>query len=211
MTDGYTSDEEQVEQIKQWWQENGTSVIAGAGIGIAAILGWQFYTNKVTTEAEYASAVYDNVVSQANATEAAEEVTALISELKESYAGTPYAVLAAFANAKKAVEDKDLAAAEESLGWIVANSKQPELVYLAKWRLARVQVAAGNYDAALATIETGRIPVGFEINYAELRGDILAAQGKNAEAITAYEEASELAASDFQRKNQIDTKLNSIR
>ncbi|MEW8396328.1 MAG: tetratricopeptide repeat protein, partial [Candidatus Thiodiazotropha sp.] len=37
----YQTEEEQVEAIKRWWKENGTSVIAGLVIGLGGIFGWQ--------------------------------------------------------------------------------------------------------------------------------------------------------------------------
>ena len=37
----YLEEEEQIEAIRNWWKENGRSVIAGAVLGLAAIFGWQ--------------------------------------------------------------------------------------------------------------------------------------------------------------------------
>ena len=34
----YTTEEQQVEVIKEWWKENGTSVIAGTVIGLVGLV-----------------------------------------------------------------------------------------------------------------------------------------------------------------------------
>ncbi|MDH5355953.1 MAG: tetratricopeptide repeat protein, partial [Gammaproteobacteria bacterium] len=34
------TDEEQVEKLKKWWQENGRSVIAGIIIGVGGLFGY---------------------------------------------------------------------------------------------------------------------------------------------------------------------------
>ena len=38
------TEEEQVEQIKKWWNSNGKQIIAGAVIGLAGIWGWNIYS-----------------------------------------------------------------------------------------------------------------------------------------------------------------------
>ena len=47
--DVYKTEEEQVEAIKKWWQENGMSIIAGVVIGITAIFGWRAYDNHMVS------------------------------------------------------------------------------------------------------------------------------------------------------------------
>ena len=34
------TEEEQLEAIKRWWKENGTSLIAGVAIAAAGVFGW---------------------------------------------------------------------------------------------------------------------------------------------------------------------------
>jgi predicted negative regulator of RcsB-dependent stress response len=37
------TDEEQLEQIKEWWQRNGMPLLAGAGLALVLVFGWQFW------------------------------------------------------------------------------------------------------------------------------------------------------------------------
>ena len=39
----HLTDEEQVEKVKAWLKENGTSIVAGVVIGLGGIFGWQFW------------------------------------------------------------------------------------------------------------------------------------------------------------------------
>jgi predicted negative regulator of RcsB-dependent stress response len=37
------SDKEQLEQIREWWRENGWYVFGGIGLGILLLVGWNQY------------------------------------------------------------------------------------------------------------------------------------------------------------------------
>jgi len=40
----YSSNDEQLDAIKHWWDENGKSVIAGVVLAAAAVVGWTGYS-----------------------------------------------------------------------------------------------------------------------------------------------------------------------
>ena len=63
-----------------------------------------------------------------------------------------------------------------------------QLALVARTRLARVQLAQGNADAALATLAAVQ-PGGFVARFAEIRGDALHAKGDVAGALAAWREA----------------------
>ena len=74
------------------------------------------------------------------------------------YADTPYADQAALVLARLDVDAGDLADAEKRLAGVAGASKDPDLRVVAQLRLARVQLAQGRYDDALATLEPSRRP-----------------------------------------------------
>ena len=41
----FVTDDEQVERIKKWWSDNGSSVIAGLVIGIGGLVGWRYWVD----------------------------------------------------------------------------------------------------------------------------------------------------------------------
>ena len=41
--DDLLSEKEQLDQIRAWWKEFGGYVIGGLGLGIAVLVGWNYY------------------------------------------------------------------------------------------------------------------------------------------------------------------------
>ena len=81
-----------------------------------------------------------------------------------------------------------MAAARAQLEWVEANGKQPEVVDVARIRLARLMVDAGEPDAAMARIE-GVDGGAFAGQLAELRGDAYRLKGDSDAARDAYTQA----------------------
>ena len=71
---------------------------------------------------------------------------------------------------------------------MLASSSDPELALVARLRLARVQLAQGNADQALKTLDAVK-PGAFAARYAQVRGDVLLAKGDRDGALKAYREA----------------------
>ena len=178
-------DEEQVEELKKWWSENGKSVLAGLGIGLAAILGWTSWQTWERTQAELASVRYAQLVNDAAAAkhdQALSQAEALAGEFPDS----AYASLASLVAARAAVQSNDPGKAKQHLEWVVDHAPFPELVPIARLRLARLLIDAREYDGALAAL--GRIDSAlFHGHVKELQGDIHHARGDDAAARESYE------------------------
>ena len=58
MIDYNKTDDEQAEDIKKWWKENGLSVAAGIALAVAALFGWEYWQKYQITQAESASTLY---------------------------------------------------------------------------------------------------------------------------------------------------------
>ncbi|MEX1082413.1 MAG: tetratricopeptide repeat protein [Halofilum sp. (in: g-proteobacteria)] len=180
-------DEEQIEALRRWWQENGRSVIAGIVIGLGALGGWSGWNWYQNEQALAASAIYEDVLGgleQGDYTAVREGA----SNLRDDYGGTVYAALGALAGARAAVEEGDLERAHEWLRWTVEEGEGAELTSIARARLARVVAAQGNADEALALLDA-EVPAAFNGLFAEVRGDILTQQGERAAAADAYRQA----------------------
>lgn len=183
----YESEQEQLEALKKWWQENGKFVIAGLVLGAAAVFGWRAWEDHQRARAAEAAGMMEELSQAAEAGEfaAARELgAALVAE----YDGTPYAAHAALVLAELAVRDGETAAAREHLQWVLEHAADEVLQLAARLRLAGLLQAAGEHEAALRLLGLAR-PGAYAPLYAEARGDIHAALGETDKARAAYQEA----------------------
>lgn len=184
MIDYNKTDEEQAEDIKAWWKENGLSVVAGIGLAITALFGWEYWQKHQAQQMESASTLYSTVQTTADDAVAAKN----IQELQTAYTTSPYAALASLDTAKTYAEAGDYEPALTALRWVVEHSKDIDLKNIASVRLARVLASSGKYDEALQ-LASQSYGASYESVLEELKGDIYSAQKKVAEARKAYERA----------------------
>nr|WP_243760654.1 tetratricopeptide repeat protein [Aestuariicella hydrocarbonica] len=204
--------------MKRWWAENGKSTIIGVVLAIGGYLGWEGWQDKQRSDAEAASVMYQNL-SEAMAVQPGqamdeEKVTTanhLADELKTSYASSLYASQAALFKAKMAVENGKLEEAAAELEWVVDRNVDPALTLLTRSRLARVQMDLELYDDALKTV-ADQDSGSFKAMFAEIRGDILLAQGDASKARAAYQMALDALLEDqADRRPLLEMKLNDLR
>jgi len=194
----YRTEEEQVEAIKRWWDENGTSTIIAIVVAVAVSFGWRYWQDEQQAQKEAGSVVYQQLLDLMNQSELSVEQQAtaktLAGQLQSDYSGSGYAVLAGLANARVAMDNSDFDAAAAQLTALKAEKLSPELAALVSLRLAKVQFSKQDYAAALQSL-SGDMQK-FTAQAAELRGDILAAQGNNADALVAYQDAQSMGSDD---------------
>ena len=178
-------DEEQVETLKKWWSESGKSVVVGLAVGLAAVAGWSSWQTWQTSQAELASVRYEQVIQDA-ADGRHEQALSQAEALAEEFPKTSYASFASLIAARAAVQTNESDRAKRHLQWVVEHAAFPELVPVARLRLARLMVDAREYDGALAELD--RIETAaFHDDVKELQGDIHHARGDTATARESYE------------------------
>ena len=200
----YTTEEQQVEVIKSWWKENGTSVLAGTVIGLVGLFGWRYYNELQQTNQEAASQAYNAMTAQlAKGDDAAlEQAKSFIS----AHQGDAYAELAALQLAAAAVKANKLDLAAEQLTQVAASGDE-SIKPIAALRLARVLKDQGKADEALAQL--GKINNdAFKAQVAEVRGDVLLGQGKPEEARDAYQVAAD--AGGLQSSAELKLKMDDL-
>ena len=187
----YETEEQQVEALKEWWKQNGTAVIAGVVLGIAALggwRGWDWYQEKLAVEASDIFIKVQAAVVQNDA----DSLQVHADTLRSKYKSTPYAGLAALHEAKSQSEKGELVSAADSLRWVIDNSSQAAVQDIARIRLARVLVADSKLDEAAAMINRN-LPEAYSSIVNEIRGDIFFAKGETEQAKQAYDQALESA------------------
>ena len=118
-------DEEQVEELKKWWSENGKSLVAGLGIGLAAVVGWTSWQTWERTQAELASVRYEQLVNDASA-EKHDQALSQAEALADEFPDSAYASLASLIAARAAVQANDPDKAKQHLEWVVDHTPFPD-------------------------------------------------------------------------------------
>jgi len=212
----HLSDEEQLENLKRWWKENGLFTIAAIVLCIGGYFGWGNWKANQQQKMETASELYQQMMEvaivepgqKANDTQH-RLVNELATQLKEEYGSSQYARYGALLVAKLAVEKNDLDAAAEQLRWALDDADEG-LSLVIKLRLAKVEASRDNIDLAISMLN-GVDAQTLSSAYAEARGDFYLMKGDKAAAYEAYKQASELATDiDSRVAPVLELKLNQV-
>ena len=187
----YETEEERLDAAKRWWKENGPSTIIGLVVGIAIILGWNFWQDHKKEQAGQASALYGQLI-QAVAADKKDSAEKLAERIQQQYPKTEYAAYSGLLLAKIKVQQGDPAKAKEILKGIAAGSNK-ELSNIAKIRQVRLMLASGEYEQGLQLINDvdPATSSSFSGNYDELVGDLYVALDRLDQARTSYQKALE--------------------
>ena len=179
-------EQEQLAEIKAWWKLYGNLVVNALTVVAVVVIAWQGWNWYQRSQSGQAAMLYD-VLQKAVYEKDVQRITAASGELLEKFGGSDYAALGALTAAKAMVDAGDGKTAKLKLLWVVEHSKH-ELRELARLRLVALLLDEKAYDEALKQLD-GKVSPAFAVRFAESRGDVLSAQGKKAEAVTAYQTA----------------------
>lgn len=181
------SEEEQLKELREWWKSNGTSVIVGLVVGLGGVFGWTSWQAYTERRAEQASVEYQKVADSALREDhagAAAQADTLIAE----FPGSGYAPLAALIAARSEFLEGRTEEAQSRLRWTIDNATRAGLRDVARLRLARLHLGAGEFEQAaglLGAVENN----GFDSMVQEVRGDLALARGDADAARSAYTSA----------------------
>ena len=210
----YDTEEQQIEELKKWWKENGIRVALGVAIGLGLIFGWQQWQSHTEQQAQSASGSYQQVLNALEDPEKKPEqikqARKIAGKLLSEHSGSPYAILAALSLARQDLEEGELESSHAHLQWVIdQNSRLAELTHIARMRKARLYLSQQKLPKAKSLIKG--IEVGqFKGAYAELRGDIAVAEGQLNTARTAYTEALESEDLSGQHSQWVQMKLDDL-
>jgi predicted negative regulator of RcsB-dependent stress response len=174
-------------------------------LGVIAVQGWRWWS---TQQAERASVLYTAVSNAARSNDIAKAKDAM-TQLADKYGGTAYAPRAALLLAATLHEAGDKAGAKAQLASVIDRDSEPELKEIARLRLAALLLDDKQYDDALRTLDAKHDDA-FAGIYADMRGDILVAAGRNAEARAAFQTALSRMGATSPYRNYVQMKLDSL-
>jgi predicted negative regulator of RcsB-dependent stress response len=201
-------EQEQLDALKQFWKQYGTLIITLAFLalaGFAGVKGWNYYQRG---QSEQASALFGKLEEAVRKNDVA-QIGSLGAEIIDKYGSTAYGPMAALLLARSNYNSGDVAAAATRLQWAIDKARDDETVALARLRLAGIRLDEKKYDEALALLDAKHAPA-FAPLYADLRGDVLAAQGKAAEARAAYKLALEKSPPNGNYRSVVQIKLDAL-
>jgi predicted negative regulator of RcsB-dependent stress response len=200
------TEEEQIEAIKRWLRENGSSIVVGIVLGLGAVFGWRGWTAYQQHRAGEGSLAFERLMAavQAGQPAKAQEVG---ERILHDYGGSAYAFFSAMMLSRVELDGGDLAAARSRLEWAMRHLPEPSLEPMVRLRLAAVVLAQGQASEALQLVDRPAPPT-YAAGYEELKGDIRLALGDHRQARTAYEAA--LAAATTADRARIQMKLDDL-
>jgi predicted negative regulator of RcsB-dependent stress response len=204
-------EQEQLDELKSFWKQYGnliTWTLTLALAGFAAWNGWQWWQRE---QAAKAGALYDELDRLGNAGDAA-KVAQAFGDLKERFPRTLQAQQGALLAAKVQAEKGQADAALATLSWLADNGEDDELRVVARLRAAGVLMDQKKFDEAAKQLDAAQQGKAreFDALIADRRGDLLAVQGKRAEAIAAYQAAHKTLDEKVEYRNLIDAKLTAL-
>jgi len=205
---GYKTEEEQVEDIKRWWERNGKFVIILGIVIIATTVGVKTWNEFKVSTANKASAQFELMMEEVTAGKA-DSAVQRGSDIVKKTPDLAYAVLSAMTVAKVHVDKGEYDEAAAQLSWALLNAQDEKMQHIARIRLAKVLVAQDKFDEALI-YATSPQQGAFSSQYLIVKGDLYYKKGELPSAKTAYQAAINDSSISPQLKSFIQIKLDDI-
>jgi predicted negative regulator of RcsB-dependent stress response len=181
------AEDEELQKVREWWKTNGTAILVGIGIGIAALAGFNGFKLYTESQSESASTLFSQFQS-AISEEKLDKANALAEDLKLNYDSSPYTASALLISAAEDFRSENVDLARQKYAWVIANQEDGAMLHTARLRMAYIEIDTGNAEAALVLLDVENTG-GYGSQYAELKADAHKHSGNNDEAAKWYAEA----------------------
>ncbi|QLB12651.1 putative negative regulator of RcsB-dependent stress response [Bisgaardia hudsonensis] len=199
----YTVEEEQeINNLKAWWQDNYKSIIITSVLTFGAVFGWRYWQDYQEKKSQALSVQYEQLIS-IDDTLGEEKFKQFVTDNSK----TSYAVLALLERARLNVDTKEFVQAEILLTQALSQSSDDLLISISALRLAMVQYQLQKFDSALSSLDKVK-GKSWDSRKLLLKGDILLAKGDNISAKSSFEEA--LSSASPLEKSFIQMRLNNL-
>lgn len=175
--DDLLDEHEQGERVRSWLRKNGAAMVGGVALGVAVIVGWQWWnarqgTARIAANTRYAAFVADLQAGKLD------KAKVEVAGLKDNVV---YDELAALRLAKAQSEAGKV---DDAIATLRGVPKDSRLRHLVDIRLAKLLIEAGKATEALALVDKADDSAALEV-----KGDALAALGRKDQARAAYDKA----------------------
>lgn len=194
--------------MKAWWTQYGnllTWLLIAALAVYASWSGWNYYQRN---QAGQAGQLYESLQKAVAAKDNA-KVQRAATDMQSQFARTTYAEMSALTAARSAYDANDTKTAKIQLQWVIDRGSNDEFKAIARVRLAGILLDEKVYDEGLKVL-AGETPAAFIGVIADRKGDLLAAQGKSADARAAYQIALDKMDTKNPGRQLIQLKLDAL-
>jgi predicted negative regulator of RcsB-dependent stress response len=183
--DDLQSEKEQIEEMRQWWKDNGAYVIGGIVIGASLLFGWNYHKSSQLAEQEAASELFETLAVGVGAGDL-DDAALVADQLSLDHADSAYTAQSKLAMASLYMEKNRDQDAADVLGQLLAMSGNEELKGVARLRLAKIMLYQDRPQDVIDMLgdQDGSA---FSAAYADVIGDAHAAMGDYAAAEQAYQ------------------------
>ncbi|MDU8923686.1 YfgM family protein [Pasteurellaceae bacterium LIM206] len=202
----YSSMEEQdINELKAWWKDNGKTIIVSLIVALAAVFGWRYWQQYQINQMHITSGQFEQVLYdyQKDPKAAGKELDQFIQDNQK----TGYATFALLNKAKLAVDAKDFTQAENALKEAITQAPDDILSSISALRLAELQLDQKQFDAALESLNLVK-DNSWASRKTMLTGDIQLAKGDKEAAKASYQQALQGASALEQQWLQV--RLNNL-
>jgi predicted negative regulator of RcsB-dependent stress response len=201
-------EQEQIDELKAWWQQNGKYVVAALAAFVIGVGGWRFWEYWTVRQASSASGMFEQAMQAARANDA-KSLKDITGRIMEDHARSAYATPAAWLAGKANHVAGDAKSARAQYEYALEHAGDAGLEQLARLRLAAVLLDAKDYAGAMKLLDQTHDPA-YAGLYANLKGDVLAAQGKKQEALAAYKQAMERLGEKSALRGIVEMKMDGL-
>ncbi len=201
-------EQEQLDEAKAWWKQHGHKVIWGVTVFLLAAAGWRAWDTWSRNQAAEASMLFDQAV-QATSMNDLKTGKEAAARIMENHARSAYAAPAAWLAGRINYETGDLKSARAQYEFALEHARDAGAEQMARLRLVTLLFEQKDMAGALKLLD-GAFEPAFQGLAGQLKGDILAAQGKKAEAREAYKLAMEKLGDKSPLKPLVEIRLDGL-
>lgn len=199
-------EQEQLDQLKAFWNEYGNLMTTVLVLVVGAYLAWLGWNAWQRDQGAKAGSMYDELDRAAQAGDAA-RANSIFGDMKERYPRTTFTGQGGLLAAKVAADKGQADVARADLAWVAESASEGSYRSVARLRMAGILLDEKKYDDALKQLD-GIDESEFAALVADRRGDILAAQGKIDEARASYQKAAAAMDAKVDYWRVVEAKLN---
>ncbi|WP_374431388.1 YfgM family protein [Ideonella dechloratans] len=198
-------EQEQIDAVKAFWGQYGNLITWTVTLVLVAFAGWNGWNWWQRDQAAKASVMFDEMDQAVQAADA-DKAGRVFKDLKDRFGRTVYAQQAGLLAAKVQTDKGQADAAIASLTWVADEASDEDYRSLAHLRLAGLLLDKKDYDGALKQLDAVKSSE-FAGLADDRRGDVLAAQGKPAEAVAAWKKGWDALSDKLDYRRIVEAKL----